>query len=287
MTWILDLDGVVWLGAEPIPGAVDAVLRLRAAGERVLFLTNNSSAPIGDYVAKLVGLGIPADAGDLLTSAQAAARMLEPGTTALVCGGPGVDEALRARGVATVRDGRADAVVVGWHTDFDYARLTAAFRAVNAGARLIGTNDDATYPTADGLLPGGGSILASVETAAGIVAEIAGKPHAPMAALVQERLALDGTQALDSTERLDSTEQLDSSEQLDSTEQFDSTEQPDTVHSILVGDRMSTDGLMAARLHLPFALVLSGVTTAADLPVTPAPAFVADDLWRLVRQLSM
>jgi HAD superfamily hydrolase (TIGR01450 family) len=253
MTWILDLDGVVWLGTEPIAGAVDAVRRLRAAGERVLFLTNNSSAPIGDYVAKLVGLGIPTEAGDVVTSAQAAARLLEPGTTALVCAGPGVDEALRARGVATVREGRADAVVVGWHTGFDYARLTAAFRAVHAGARLIGTNDDATYPTPDGLLPGGGSILAAVATAAGIDAEIAGKPHAPMAALVRERLALDGTQS----------------------------------DSILVGDRMSTDGLMAARLDVPFALVLTGVTTAADLPLTPVPAFVADDLSTLVRQLSM
>ena len=266
MTWILDLDGVVWLGAAPIPGAVDAVRRLRDAGERVLFLTNNSSAPIGDYVAKLVGLGIPADAGDVLTSAQAAARLLEPGMTALVCAGPGVDEALRARGVATVRDGTADAVVVGWHTDFDYARLTAAFRAVHAGARLIGTNDDPTSPTPDGLLPGGGSILAAVATAAGTVAEIAGKPHAPMAALVRARLALDRAQS-------DGT-------------QLDGTQLDGTARCILVGDRVSTDGLMAARLDVPFALVLTGVTTAADLPVTPAPAFVADDLSTLVRQLS-
>ncbi len=268
MTWILDLDGVVWLGPEAVPGAADAVRRLRAAGERVLFLTNNSSALIGEYVAKLVGVGIPADGGDLLTSAQAAARLLEPGTTALVCAGPGVDEALRARGVRTVREGDADAVVVGWHTDFDYARLTAAFRAVHAGARLIGTNDDPTYPTPDGLLPGGGSILAAVATAAGTVAEIAGKPHAPMAALVQERLALDGVQHRAATTS-DPTADLD-----------------DRARSILVGDRISTDGLMAARLGLPFALVLTGVTTAADLPVTPAPAFVAEDLSTLVRQLS-
>ena len=271
MTWILDLDGVVWLGAAPIPGAVDAVRRLRDAGERVLFLTNNSSAPIGDYVAKLVGLGIPADAGDVLTSAQAAARLLEPGMTALVCAGPGVDEALRARGVATVRDGTADAVVVGWHTDFDYARLTAAFRAVHAGARLIGTNDDATYPTPDGLLPGGGSILAAVATAAGVAPEIAGKPHAPMAALVRERLALDRAQV--------------EGTQLDGT-QLGGTQLDGTARCILVGDRVSTDGLMAARLDVPFALVLTGVTTAADLPVTPEPAYVVDDLSTLVRQLS-
>jgi HAD superfamily hydrolase (TIGR01450 family) len=275
MTWILDLDGVVWLGSEPIPGAVDAVRRLRAAGERVLFLTNNSSALIGDYVAKLVGLGIPAEAGDLLTSAQAAARLLEPGTTALVCAGPGVDEALRARGVKTVREGRADAVVVGWHTDFDYARLTAAFRAVHAGARLIGTNDDPTYPTPDGLLPGGGSILAAVATAAGTVAEIAGKPNAPMAALVRERLALDLGDPPTTSDT--TTSEVTTSE---------ATTSEERARIILVGDRVSTDGLMAARLRVPFALVLTGVTTAADLPVTPTPAFVADDLSTLVRQLS-
>jgi 4-nitrophenyl phosphatase len=241
----------------------------------VLFLTNNSSALIGDYVAKLVGLGIPAEAGDLLTSAQAAARLLEPGTTALVCAGPGVDEALRARGVKTVREGRADAVVVGWHTDFDYARLTAAFRAVHAGARLIGTNDDPTYPTPDGLLPGGGSILAAVATAAGAVAEIAGKPNAPMAALVRERLALDLGDTPTTSDT--TTSEVTTSEVTTSEER---------ARIILVGDRVSTDGLMAARLRLPFALVLTGVTTAADLPVTPTPAFVADDLSTLVRQLS-
>jgi 4-nitrophenyl phosphatase len=250
--WLLDLDGVVWLADQAVAGSVDAVARLRAAGERVLFLTNNSSALVGDYVAKLVGLGIPAEPGDLITSAQAAAGLVEPGATALVCAGPGVDEALRARGVRTVREGTADAVVVGWHTDFDYARLTAAVRAVHAGARLIGTNDDATYPTPDGLLPGGGSILAAVSTGAGVAPEIAGKPHAPMAALVRERA---GREAL--------------------------------ARSVLVGDRLSTDGLMASRLDVPFALVLTGVTSAVDAPYTPEPRWVARDLASLVAQLSM
>jgi HAD superfamily hydrolase (TIGR01450 family) len=245
--WLLDLDGVVWLSDQPIPGAVEAVARLRGAGERVLFLTNNSSGRVGDYLHKLTGLGIPTAREDLVTSAQAAALMLEPGATALVCAGPGVEEALRERGVTTMREGTADAVVVGWHTDFDYARLTAAFRAVSAGARLIGTNDDATYPTPDGLLPGGGSILAAVATAAGVVPEIAGKPHAPMAALVRERA---GAGAL--------------------------------ADSVLVGDRLSTDGLMAARLDLPFALVLTGVTATTDAPYAPEPRWVAKDLAALV-----
>jgi HAD superfamily hydrolase (TIGR01450 family) len=250
VAWILDLDGVVWLADRPVVGSVHAVARLRAAGERVLFLTNNSSARVGDYLAKLEAIGVPSVAADLLTSAQAAARLLEPGTRALVCAGPGVEEALQARRVGTVREGSADAVVVGWHTDFDYARLTAAFRAVHGGARLVGTNDDATYPVPGGLLPGGGSILAAVATASGVVPEIAGKPHRPMADLVRDRLGAG-----------------------------------DLARSVLVGDRLSTDGLMALRLDVPFALVLTGVTTPADAPYTPEPRWVADDLASLVTSL--
>src|SRR5688572_25591198 len=154
MAWVLDLDGVIWLGDQPIYGAADAVARLRSTGQRVVFLTNNSSLTVGDYLAKLRGMGVPADEADVITSAQAAASMMMPSSTALVCAGKGVDEALQRRGVRTVRSGRADAVVVGWHREFDYDRLTAAYRAVAAGARLIGTNDDATYPMPTGMVPG-------------------------------------------------------------------------------------------------------------------------------------
>jgi 4-nitrophenyl phosphatase len=247
MAWILDLDGVLWLGEKPIAGSADAVDRLRRRGERVLLVSNNSSARVGEYLAKLAGVGVPTAADDLVTSAQAAAMLLEPGERALVCGGPGVAEALEERGVRTVKQGTADAVVVGWHRDFDYDGLTAAATAVMAGARLIGTNDDATYPTPEGLIPGGGAILAAVATAAGVEPIVAGKPHPPMAELVRARLggALDG--------------------------------------SVLVGDRPSTDGLLAVALGIEFDLVLSGVTKESDLPVDPAPARVAPDLSALVR----
>ena len=143
MAWILDLDGVIWLAGEPIAGSVDAVARLRAAGERVCFVTNNSSQQVAEQEAKLAAFGVTAD-GDVLTSAMAAALLIEPGRTALVCGGPGVTEALEQRGVHTVAVGDADAVVVGFHLDFDYGRLRAASDAVRNGAVLIGTNDDAT-----------------------------------------------------------------------------------------------------------------------------------------------
>jgi HAD superfamily hydrolase (TIGR01450 family) len=243
MTWALDLDGVVWLAEQPIAGAAEAVARLRARGERVVFLTNNSAPTVEDYARKLAGMGMPTDADDVLTSAQAAARLLSPGDTALACAGPGVVEALEQRGVHVVRDGDADAVVVGWHRDFDFARLTAATRAVRNGARLIGTNDDATYPTPDGLLPGGGALLAAVATASGAMPTVAGKPHEAMVALVAERVG-----------RIE----------------------------VVVGDRPATDGLFARQVGARFALVLSGVTSAADLPVVPEPDEVAPALGTLV-----
>jgi 4-nitrophenyl phosphatase len=247
VAWILDLDGVLWLSDDAIPGSADAIARLRARGERVLFVSNNSSSPVGDYLAKLERVGVPTSSDDLVTSGQAAATLVDAGQTALVCAGPGVEEALHARDVHTVRDGDADAVVVGWHRDFDYEGLTRAARAVMHGARLIGTNDDATYPTPDGPIPGGGAILAAVATAAGVEPTVAGKPHAPMVDLVRRRLGGDVDDA------------------------------------IVVGDRPSTDGRFAVALGVRFALVLSGVTKEADLPVEPQPAEVAADLSSLVR----
>lgn len=235
----------MWLADAPIPGSAEAIAALRARGERVVFLTNNSSATVAEYLAKLQRVGVPTEANDLITSAQAAVRLVEPGETVLVCAGPGVEEAVRARGARAVRDGDADAVIVGWHRDFDYGRLTAAFDAVRVGARLIGTNDDATYPTPDGPVPGGGAILAAVAYAAGVTPTVAGKPYPPVVELIHEKV---------------------------------------TDATIMVGDRPSTDGLVARRIGVPFALVLSGVTTADSASIEPRPDQVAPDLAALVAQ---
>lgn len=241
----LDLDGVLWLDAEPIPGAADAVTRLRAAGHRVGFVTNNSYATVEMVESKLASMGVAPDGG-VLTSAQAAATLVTPGARAVVCGGPGIVEALLARGVEVVPEGPADVVLVGFDWAFDYDRLRIAVTAVRNGAELIGTNDDPTYPGPDGPLPGGGALLAAVATASERVPRIAGKPHEPMATLVRARLGDDG---------------------------------------IMVGDRPSTDGGFATTLGWPFGLVLSGVTTPADLPVEPTPAIVAPDLAALAQEL--
>lgn len=241
MAWALDLDGVIWLADEPIPGSAAAVGRLRAAGEEVIFCTNNSSQPVSEVEAKLARHGIPA-AGDVVTSAMAAARLVEPGERVLVCAGPGVVEALEERGALPVSAGPADAVMVGLTFDFDYERLREAAGAVRDGARLIATNDDPTYPTPSGPIPGGGAIVAAIATASGVTPLVAGKPHTPMAELIRERLGPTGT---------------------------------------MVGDRLDTDGLFAVALGYRFALVLTGVT-ADGAGARPVPDLVARDLAALV-----
>ena len=161
---LCDLDGVVWLAHQPIPGSVEAIAALRAAGHRVLFVTNNSSARVEVQEAALDAIGIPA-VGDVLTSAKAAALLIEPGERVLVCGGDGVVEAssaaVRSSPVAT-----SDVTSTRW-SSASIARSTTrrccvASRGARNGARLIGTNDDATYPTPDGPIPGGGAILAAI-----------------------------------------------------------------------------------------------------------------------------
>jgi 4-nitrophenyl phosphatase len=244
MPWALDLDGVVWLDDDPIPGAAAAVARLRAAGEDVLFVTNLSSRPVAEAEAKLARHGIPAE-GAVVTSAMAAAALVQAGDRVLVCAGPGVVEELEARGAEVVGDGQADAVVVGLHTDFDYEALRRAATAVRRGARLIGTNDDPTFPTSAGLLPGAGAILAAVAVASGVDPVVAGKPNPPMAELVRARLGPGG---------------------------------------IVVGDRADTDGRLAERLGYRFALVLSGSTHRAE-DADPAPDLVGADLTAVVDQL--
>jgi HAD superfamily hydrolase (TIGR01450 family) len=244
VTWVLDLDGVVWLSGRALPGAPEAIERLRGEGHRVLFLTNNSGPRLADHVAALQAAGVPAAPEDVVSSAHAAASLLTPGSSALVLGGPGVVEALEQRGVRLVGPAdRPDAVVVGRTVEFGYDELAAASTAVRAGARFVATNLDPTYPTPDGLVPGAGAIVAAVQVAAGRDPEVAGKPFPPTAVLVRERA--------------------------------------DDVEMV-VGDRLDTDGAVAHLLGVRFGLVLSGVTTAADLPADPPPDLVAADLAALV-----
>jgi HAD superfamily hydrolase (TIGR01450 family) len=242
-TWVIDLDGVIWLTGEPIDGVADAVATLRSHGVRALFATNNSSPTRAELHKRLANCGISADDADLLSSADVAADMIPVGSSALVLGDDGVREALEARAVQLVDRGPADVVLVGWTKDFTFDSIGEAANAVRAGARLIGTNEDPTHPTPNGLLPGAGALLAAVATASETKPEVAGKPHRPTAEAIAARA--------------------------------------DDLR-VMVGDRPATDGALAEQLHIPFALVLSGVTGPEDVPKDPAPSVVAADLGTLV-----
>ena len=251
-----DLDGVIWRGDDAIPGSAAGVAALRGRGlaGRVPHeqLERGGSS---DYVAKLQGVGVDAAPDDVGSSAQAAAALLarrSPGRR-VACSparAPGVVRGARsARAIDVVGSGAGGAVVVGWHREFDFERLTARRRR-GARRRCASSRPTSTRPirSPGGLVPGAGALVAAVATAAGRRPEVAGKPEAATVALVRERFGTTG---------------------------------------VVVGDRPSTDGALAGALEWPFALVLSGVAgPGKEEPVPdPAPAFVADDFAQLAPEL--
>ena len=214
-----------------IDGSAMALRELQDQGVSVWFVTNNSNKPPSHYLERLQHAGIP-HGGQMITSAQAAASLVERGERVLICAGPGVHQAVLEVGAVPIENApehgeeNVAAVVVGLHTDFDYARLDRAARAVRAGARLIGTNSDATFPTANGEAPGGGAILAAVEAASGLRAVLAGKPNLAMVNILRQRIGAAF----------------------------------DPKSSVMVGDRYTTDGRFAERLGCRFLAVSTGVT---------------------------
>lgn len=190
MPWVLDLDGVIWLGAQPIPGGADAVAALRAAGEDIVFVTNNASARVVEQVEKLASIGIP-DA-TVITSAVAGAALLESGERVFVIGGPGVHEEVARRGCEIVPGPDCDVVITGLDRNLTYEALRIATLAIRRGARWILTNPDTTFPTPHGLEPGAGSIGAALSASGGVAPLVAGKPEGAMVGLLQRRLGTDG-----------------------------------------------------------------------------------------------
>lgn len=255
---LCDLDGVVWLAHHPIPGSVDAIARLRNAGIRVLFVTNNSFSLLSEHEAALAAIGIEAS-GDVISSAMSAAVPLRPGQRVLVCGGKGLVEALSKKGIDVVvayeqpgASGPFDAVVVGLHKQFSYDVVNDAQRAVRNGALLIGSNEDSAYPTPDGPTPGGGAVLAAIATAADATPVVTGKPHQVMADLVRSMCG-----------------------DVDAGKMF------------MVGDRPSTDGVFARRLGCRFGLVLTGVSASLGTqgPEVREGDIVGRDLAAIVNQI--
>jgi len=246
---LLDLDGVVYLGGSAIPGAAEALAKAAASGMRLAFVTNNASRTPSAIAAQLAGYGIPAQAADVITSAQAAARLLAErlpaGAPVLVVGGIGLRAAVRERGLrpVTVASERPAAVVQGYAPGLSYSLLAEGGLAVAAGAWFVGTNGDITLPTSRGRQPGNGALCQVIATATGQRPQFAGKPEPPLHA---EAVARSGAQ-----------------------------------RPLVVGDRLDTDIESAARAGTPSLLVLTGVTSPLGLVLAPPhqrPSYLSEGL---------
>jgi HAD superfamily hydrolase (TIGR01450 family) len=246
---LLDLDGVVYLGGTAIPGAPEALRKAHADGMRLAYVTNNAFRTPAAVAALLQGMGVPAEPGDVVTSAQAAARLLAErlpaGAPVLVIGGMGLRAALRERGlrpVSTAADKPA-AVVQGYAPGISYSALAEGCLAIRAGALFVASNADLTIPSARGRQPGNGSLLRVITAATGIEPIIAGKPEIPL--------------------------------------QHESVLRTGANHPLVVGDRLDTDILGAHNVGTDSLLVLTGVTGPAEALLAPPdqrPTYLANDL---------
>jgi glycerol 3-phosphatase-2 len=230
---LLDLDGVVYVGAEPVRGAAEALAAVRDAGMRLGFVTNNASRPPEEVAAHLTELGVAAEAADVITSAQAAATVVADrigrGGRVLAVGGPGVAAALTAAALTVVEraEQQPEAVVQGYGRDVAWTDLAEAVVAVRGGARHVATNADTTIPSPRGLLPGNGALVGVVSGVTGQAPLVTGKPDPAMHAECVRRTGAR--------------------------------------RPLVVGDRLDTDIEGARRAGAPSLLVLSGVTDPATL----------------------
>lgn len=255
--YALDLDGTVYLGDALLPGAAETVARIRAAGSRLVFLTNNPLRPAASYAEQLSGLGIPAAEADVVTPLGVLTAYLSrrhPGAAVLTVAEPLVDQTLAAAGITvTAEPAAAGVVVVSFDRTFSYAKLLLAYRAVrHFGAVIVATNPDPFCPTPDGGWPDCAAMLAAVEACTGARAEaMMGKPGEYMAAELLRRLDAP----------------------------------PDA--AAIVGDRLSTDVSMSGSLGMTSVLVLSGATSAGELAGSPVrPDYVIEGIGQLLPALT-
>jgi glycerol 3-phosphatase-2 len=241
----VDLDGVVYRGPGAVLHAVDA---LTGFDGRVVFVTNNASRTPAAVAGHLRGLGLAADESDIVTSAQAAAAhlatLVPPGSAVLVTGGAGLREAVAEQGlVAASGADEAAAVIQGYSPDLGWRDLAEAAYALTRDIPWVASNTDLTVPTARGIAPGNGTLVAAVASATGRTPVVTGKPHRPIMDLARARAR---------------------------------AERP-----LVVGDRLDTDIAAATAAGMDSLLVLTGVTVWQDLLAAPPehlPTMVAPDL---------
>ncbi|MBZ5734137.1 HAD hydrolase-like protein [Nocardioides sp. TRM66260-LWL] len=245
---MLDLDGVVYVGGASVPHASEAIEGWRQAGGHVAFVTNNASRPPHAVVDHLVELGVPAGLPDVVTSAQAVARLLADqlgaGARVSVLGGQGLWEAVGEAGLEGVgADDDAEAVVTGYGPDVVWRDIMTVAVRVRGGLRWYASNTDMTIPTARGEAPGHGVLVETIRRFSGVDPAVAGKPETP---LLEETIRRVGGQ-----------------------------------RPLMVGDRLDTDIWGGRRVGVDTLLVLTGVTDLTTLVHSPAdqrPTYVAPDL---------
>ncbi|MEV7088635.1 HAD-IIA family hydrolase [Streptomyces sp. NPDC093085] len=248
-SWLTDMDGVLIHEGVPIPGAAEFIKRLRDSGKPFLVLTNNSIYTPRDLQARLARMGLDVPVGNIWTSALATAKFLEdqrPGGTAYVIGEAGLTTALHDIGYI-LTDHEPDYVVLGETRTYSFEALTRAIRLINGGARFICTNPDETGPSTEGPLPATGAVAALITKATGKEPYFAGKPNPLMM-----RTGLNAIGAHSET-------------------------------SAMIGDRMDTDVLAGLEAGMETFLVLTGLTTRADIDHHPfRPSKVVDSIADLV-----
>jgi HAD superfamily hydrolase (TIGR01450 family) len=247
--FLIDLDGVVWIGREPVPGAAEALTKLLADGKEIVFVTNNPARPASVYAERLGEMGVEVHPDHVVTAGEATARLaverVGEGARAFAIGAPAFHETVAGAGLELLEGeaGRAaEIVVVSGHRGFDYEELLTATLALQGGAALLATSRDPTLPMPGGAWPGTGAVLAAVETASGATAEIGGKPEPHLFELARERIA--------GAERV-----------------------------AMVGDRVSSDIEGGRRAGLATILVLSGATSREGAEgAAPPPDQIVEDL---------
>jgi glycerol 3-phosphatase-2 len=247
--FLIDLDGVVWIGRELVPGSVEALRALIEAGKEIVFVTNNPARAAEVYVERLRAAGVAVVDGRVVTAgtvtARLAAERLEAGRRVFVIGAPGFKDTVREARLELLEGEEArgaDAVLVSGHRNFDYEELLTATLALQGGAALFATSRDPTLPMPDGAWPGTGAILAAVETASGKRAEIGGKPERHL--FEQARALIPGAERV-----------------------------------AMVGDRIASDIEGGHRAGLETILVLTGASTRAEAESAEAkPDHVLEDL---------
>lgn len=254
---IFDMDGVLYRGNHPLPGAREIFPALRGSDLSFILLTNNSTLTRRDYVAKLARMGILLQEEEILTSAVATAQYLAEnypeGGDVYVLGEAGLVETISQTPRFRADGWQPRFVVAGLHFGFTYDHLQRACGAIRNGAHFIATNADVTLPVEGGeLWPGAGSLIAAVQACSGVAPVVIGKPSARIGELALERLGLQAQEVL------------------------------------CVGDRLDTDILMGNRAGMPTALVLTGISRREDVAASEAkPDFIFDDIPTLMSALKL